>query len=84
MGAKVWSTAAVVIAAAAAAGAGIVTWEGRVWDEHAQDLASYKEAPVKTVILRRRLARGERAPLRWRWNSSMASKWSGRAVLNLD
>uniref|UniRef100_UPI003966B5F0 hypothetical protein n=1 Tax=Sutterella wadsworthensis TaxID=40545 RepID=UPI003966B5F0 len=50
MGAKVWSTAAVVIAAAAAAGAGIVTWEGRVWDEHAQDLASYKEAPVKTVI----------------------------------
>ena len=35
MGAKVWSTAAVVIAAAAAAGAGIVTWEGRVWDEHA-------------------------------------------------
>ena len=34
MGAKVWSTAAVVIAAAAAAGAGIVTWEGRVWDEH--------------------------------------------------
>ena len=32
MGAKVWSTAAVVIAAAAAAGAGIVTWEGRVWE----------------------------------------------------
>ena len=50
MGAKVWGTAAVVIAAAAAAGAGIITWEGRVWDEHAQDLASYKEAPVKTVI----------------------------------
>lgn len=38
---------AVVIAAAAAAGAGIVTWEGRVWDEHAQDLGSYKEAPGK-------------------------------------
>lgn len=35
MGAKVWGTAAVVIAAAAAAGAGIITWEGRVWDEHA-------------------------------------------------
>ena len=51
MGAKVWSTAAVVIAAAAAAGAGIVTWEGRVWDEHAQDLASYKEAPVKTGMI---------------------------------
>lgn len=50
MGAKVWGTAAVVIAAAAAAGAGIVTWEGRVWDEHAQDLGSYKEAPVKTVV----------------------------------
>lgn len=30
MGAKVWGTAAVVIAAAAAAGAGIITWEGRV------------------------------------------------------
>ena len=29
MGAKVWGTAAVVIAAAAAAGAGIITWEGR-------------------------------------------------------
>ena len=51
MGAKVWGTAAVVIAAAAAAGAGIITWEGRVWDEHAQDLASYKEAPVKTGYL---------------------------------
>ena len=36
MGAKVWGTAAVVIAAAAAAGAGIITWEGRVWAEHAQ------------------------------------------------
>ena len=45
MGAKVWGTAAVVIAAAAAAGAGIITWEGRVWDEHAQDLGFDRPAP---------------------------------------
>lgn len=49
MSGKIWIGGAALLAALAATGAGLVSWEGRVWDEKVREFAANPPAGMKVV-----------------------------------
>lgn len=93
MSGKIWIGGAALLAALAAAGAGLVCWEGRVWDEKVREFAANPPAGMKVVYeetgrtwrsrtfrVRAEAAGGLTAL--WRGHASMG--WGTHTLLSLE